>query len=110
MDDDIQLGLYIIKVLCLIVIAMSVYKLSTSNDSYFTSAKADLPHLTERSDFTGNGSLETPVFWNMGSVQETNDLLQAAATMQETNESFQGKNVKSMKDFSSLENFAGTGM
>lgn len=112
MDDDLHLGLYIIKVLCLIVIAMSAYKLSYGSESYFADVgKADLPHISERSDFMGSGAVEAPVFWNIGSVQETNDLLQAASLAKEpSSEGFQGKSIKKMKDFSSLENFAGAGL
>lgn len=112
MEDDLKMAIYLVIVLCLIVISMSQYKLAYGGESYFSdSKKAGLAHMAERSDFVGTGSAEPPVFWNMGSVEETNNLLQAAAMQPETNESFtSGKTIKKMNDFASLEHFAGAGL
>jgi hypothetical protein len=124
MDSDLILGFYVIVVLCLIVTALSLYKIAHSNDSYFAN-KASLPLLSERSDFVGSGSMESPVFWNMGSVQETNAALQSAvvgsyvppaastavaADPSAGTSSFNGAAIKNMKDFASLEHFAGAGL
>jgi hypothetical protein len=113
MENDLHLGLFVIKVLCLIVIAMSAYKVAYCSDSYFTDptmSKASLAHLAERSDFMGSGQVEAPVFWNLGSVEETNELLQKAATQVESTEGFKSRDVKKMKDFQSIEQFVGAGL
>lgn len=101
MEDDLHLGLYVIKVLCLIVIAMSLYKLTYSSDSYMANADMGAASLrtmgTERSDFMGSGGVEAPVFWNLGSVQDTNALLQKASTQVETNtEAFRSRDIKNL--------------
>lgn len=98
MDDmDVHLGLYIIVVLCLIVIAMSNYRLAYG-DEYMSnclagdSNAASMRFATELSG-SGNttkscfasGGNEPPVFWNIGSVEDTNDALQAASRAAETN-------------------------
>lgn len=111
MEDtsQLQLGLCIIKVLCLIVIAMSVHKLATPAYSYFDGdlAKASLPHVAERSDFIGDGSYESPKFWNQGSVEETNALLQQASAQKEN---FAGAAILNVKDYSDFEATAGAGL
>jgi hypothetical protein len=89
MEDDLKLGLHIIVVLCLIVIAMSAYNVSYG-PSYMTddgSSGANLRFAAttsgsngpQGSGFMGSGQLEAPVFWNMGSVEQTDQELQAAA-------------------------------
>lgn len=112
MEDDLHLGLFVIKVLCLIVIAMSAYKMAYCSDSYFSDStmnKASLAHVAERSDFVGSGQVETPVFWNLGSVEETNELLQNAASKAEPTEGFESRDIKKMKDFQNIEQFVGAG-
>jgi hypothetical protein len=102
MDDDLHLGLYVIKVLCLVVIAMSLYKVSYGSDSYFSDKEqgaASLRMVTQRSDFMGSGSVEAPVFWNLGSVEDTNTLLQSAAKTAETNESFTAKKIHDLEAY-----------
>ena len=118
-DSDIQMGLHVIIVLCLIVIAMSSYKSAYCSTSYFNDAeKAALPFAAERSDrFIGSG--EAPAFFNLGSVEQTNELLQAAAREKVTETytpkphmehySAQPSFVKPV-DFTDIESFAGTGM
>ena len=114
MDDDLHLGLFVIKVLCLIVIAMSAYKVAYCSDSYFSDPNmgaASLRLQSERSDFVGSGQSESPVFWNLGSVKDTNDLLQTAATQQETNnEDFKSRDIKKLQDFQNIEHFVGAGL
>jgi len=88
MEDDLNLGLHIIVVLCLIVIAMSAYNFSYSS-SFMTdgTSGAGLRFASttsgstgpQGSGFTGSGALEAPVFWNMGSVEQVDRELQAAA-------------------------------
>ena len=88
MEDDLKLGLHIIVVLCLIVIAMSSYNFSYG-PSYMTdgTSGAGLRFASatsgsngpQGSGFVGSGQMEAPVFWNMGSVEESDKELQAAA-------------------------------
>jgi len=100
MEDDLHLGLYVIKVLCLVVIAMSLYKITYTTDSYMTNADMGAAslrtHGTERSDFMGSGGVEQPVFWNLGSVQDTNALLQKAASQKETEEGFRSRDLRKL--------------
>ncbi len=96
MDNDYALGYCLIKVICLIVIAISVHKLASSkeymsgNNTLVGAQRVSVPN----SFGTANGvrfysdvqqsmfnNAEPPVFWNMGSVEETNEALQAAASM-----------------------------
>lgn len=115
-DSDLNMGLYIIVVLCLIVIAMSSYKVAYCGSDYFADMeKASLPYAAERSDrFSG----EPPQFWNLGSVEETNALLQAAAQQKEgytpapkKHEHYQPKpSFELPTDFTHIESFAGTGL
>jgi hypothetical protein len=103
MDDmDVHLGLYIIVVLCLIVIAMSNYRLAYG-DEYMSNCYAgdtnasSMRFATElsgagnqtKSCFAGgSGGNEPPVFWNIGSVEDTNEALQAAVKQTETNNQY----------------------
>lgn len=108
MDDDLNLGLYIIVVLCLVVLAMSAYKVAFGNDSYMTNRFA-----TSRSDFMGSGAVEAPVFWNMGSVEETNKLQQEAALQMAKDAAADAASPESFtnrKDFDKLEGLAGAGL
>lgn len=88
MEDDLKLGLHIIVVLCLIVIAMSSYNLSygpsfmadgTSGANLRFASTTSGSNGPQGSGFTGSGQLEAPVFWNMGSVEQVDQELQAAA-------------------------------
>lgn len=85
MDPENLLALEVVKVICLLVIAMSLYR---ATSSYFDGDmnKASLAHLAERSDpsFFMGGS-EPPVFYNTGSFEEINAALQAAKSMSEAN-------------------------
>ena len=122
MEDDLHIGLYIVVVLCLVVIAASAHKVAFTSSSYFGEAdKAALAHRSERTDRFNGGGYEPPVFWNMGSVKETNEALQAASQEEKenaaaavaavvkaaTSESFAGKSPKSFTD---IESFAGKGL
>ena len=85
--DDIKMGLHIIVILCLIVIAMSQYNMAYGS-SYLTNAQAIASggsnlRFQERSQFIGSANSEPPVFYNMGSVDDTNKALQAAAAQSE---------------------------
>lgn len=77
------LGMYIIVVLCLIVIAMSEYKMAYGMSSSFD--PTSLAYVSQRSDvegssnFVGSGAMEAPAFWNMGSAQATAAALAQAA-------------------------------
>lgn len=107
MDPENLLALEVVKVICLLVIAMSLYK---ATSSYFDGdlSKASLPHLAERSDPSFfMGSSEPPVFYNTGSFEEINEALQAAKG---SKEGFAGSAVKGVKDFSDLETLAGAGL
>jgi hypothetical protein len=112
MEEDLQLGLCIIKVLCLIVIAMSLHRMAYPPE-YFVGeqmGKASLPHFAERTDFgtshfIGDGQNDKPVFWNLGDVESTNAALQAARS---TNE--EGFTSNDIKGLSSLESLAGRGL
>ncbi len=109
MDDDIFMGIYVIVVILLIVITFSIYKMacSSGDSSYMRSgnhfgtgygaASSIGLSAAERSDnafgnvsqdkasyFMGNGALEQPSFWNMGSVDEVNKYLNNAAYLPET--------------------------
>lgn len=87
MEDDLALGFCIIKVLCLIVIAMSVHKLAYSNEYFESGRSGDMGasasmnprhhHELERSMFN---NAEPPVFWNQGNAESINAALQAAAS------------------------------
>lgn len=82
MDEELQLALCVIKVLCLIVIAMSVYKMANPPlYSYMSGSNLPLGANTGgasmrfntsiegglgTSGFVGDGAYETPVFWNNG--------------------------------------------
>lgn len=111
-DSELNMGLYIIVVLCLIVIAMSSYKVAYCGDSYFADAqKSSLPYAAERSDRFS----EPPVFYNFGSVEETNAALQAASregyTPAPKKEHYKAKpSFDVPTDFTHIESFAGTGL
>lgn len=119
-DSDLNMGLYVIMVLCLIVIAMSSYKVAYCGDSYFNDIyKASLPFAGERSDrFVGSGANEGPVFYNMGSVEDTNEALIAASKQSEgytparkMHEHYQGKPAFDVPtEFVHIESFAGAGL
>jgi hypothetical protein len=89
MNEDWQLAVCIIKVLCLLVIAMSVHRIANPRMySYMAGAKSDLtgpagmsnygrslPHAVEvegslGSSFVGDGQHESPVFYNVGSLED----------------------------------------
>jgi hypothetical protein len=114
MTPQIEFGICIIKLICLIVVATSVYKIANPVSNFSNLNKANLPHIAERSDysfFVGSGANEAPVFRNIGSVEETNDYL--TNTSKGAGENFQGaafKNVKDITDFAKIENFAGKGL
>ncbi|MGL5934390.1 MAG: hypothetical protein ACRCZI_02085 [Cetobacterium sp.] len=116
-DSELNMGLYIIVVLCLIVIAMSSYKVAYCGDSYFSDIyKASLPYAGERSD-RFSGANEQPSFFNFGSVEETNAALQEAAKQSEgytpapKKEHYQARpNFEVPTDFTHIESFAGTGV
>jgi hypothetical protein len=94
MEEDLALGLCIIKVLCLIVIAMSVHKMAYSNEYFGTggtlagAGMASTPlgygtangvnYLTETQQSMFNNA-EPPVFWNIGDLQAQDESLQSAA-------------------------------
>ncbi len=94
MDSDFALGYCIIKIVCLIVIAMSVHKIAYSREymndglvgeqsvsvpgSYGTANGVRFYGETQQSMFS---NAEPPVFWNMGSIEDSNAALQAAAAM-----------------------------
>lgn len=80
MDDEMHLGLCIIKVLCLLVIAMSLHKMANPY-SYMAEPMnpRDAIMADSRSNFLGDGQTQPPVFWNIGSVEDTDLLLQQAA-------------------------------
>ncbi len=94
MDSDFSLGYCIIKIICLIVIAMSVHKIAYSreymNDGLVGSQQVSVPGSfgtangirfygeTQQSMFNNP---EPPVFWNAGSFEDSNSALQAAASM-----------------------------
>jgi hypothetical protein len=123
MEDDLKLGLHIIVVLCLIVIAMSSYKIAYGELSFMTdgSSGAGLRFASstsgstgpQGSGFIGSGGLEAPVFWNMGSSEQVDKELQAAArdqasTAAATASGFQGEasymtGVESVPKYSDLQ-------
>ncbi len=88
MEDDLCLGLCVIKVLCLIVIAMSLHKIAYSNEYMWNPPSAlslhdqsQLPLISHHashqvSSFNGG---EPPVFWNLGDVESVNEELQNAS-------------------------------
>lgn len=83
--DDVMFGLQVIAVLCLVVIAMSQYRMAYSDYSYmndlqYINSGPTVRHQSLRSDrFTGDGQHERPLYWNIGSVEENNAELQAAS-------------------------------
>lgn len=114
MEEDLQLGLYVIVVLCFIVIAMAQYKLAyqseyaTGTDPMIGQGSAASMRFAgerETAGFVGSSGAEAPSFWNMGSVEETNAELQKAAAEQQK-ESFGNKRPG---NFTDLESFAGHG-
>lgn len=86
MDSDLEFGMCVVKLLCAIVIAMSLYKMASIqsyNYSYMTDGLGhghNVRFETEKSHFIGDGQIGAPNFWNMGSVEETNAALQAASS------------------------------
>ncbi len=101
MDNDFALGYCVIKIVCLIVIAMSVHKIAYSreymNDGLVGNQQVSVPGSfgtangvrfygeTQQSMFN---NAEPPVFWNMGSVEDSNAALQAAASMGQDKETY----------------------
>ncbi len=85
MEEDLALGLCIIKVLCLIVIAMSVHKMAYANEYFEGGCKPgqDPRYCSQRSDFN---NAEAPVFWNYGSADDINNALQAAVVHKESDD------------------------
>ncbi len=84
-DAELMTGLQVIAVLCLLVIAMSQYRMAYSEYSYmddlqYVNSGPSVRHQSLRSDkFTGDGQHERPVYWNLGSVDETNAELVSAS-------------------------------
>ena len=117
MEEDLQLGLCIIKVLCLIVIAMSVHKLAYSaepmTDRLVGASGMRFAGVNSQvglSGFSGDGQYESPVFWNQGSVEETNAALQAASHAPAEGLSNRDvKNLGKLEAFTNIENIAGMG-
>lgn len=110
MDQDLYLGFCIVKVLCLIVIAMSLHRLAYPRE-YFGNAeelgKAGLPHLAERTDkFIGSGANEAPVFWNIGDLEAVSSGLHEASAAPAESENF---TVASIKSLDHIEALAGKG-
>lgn len=86
MEDDLALGLCIIKVLCLIVIAMGVHKVAYANEYMWSPPSAlNLQDQSQNSlhsyQASGFDNAEPPVFWNLGSVEAVDKELHAAAAM-----------------------------
>jgi hypothetical protein len=127
MDEDYSQLFTIVKMICLIIIALSVYSISSQNSSYFDDMrKASLPFISSRSDrFIGSGANEAPVFYNLGSVSQIDSALQAAA--KDTTDTFSDphlnklKNIKTyegygdshlnkLKGITTFEKYAGTGL
>jgi hypothetical protein len=146
MEEDMLNGLFVVVIICLIVIAFSSYQVAFGS-SYMTNAvtgyvsnpgsvqgAANLRFAGESSQtglhgssgFVGNGANEAPVFWNMGSVEETNAALQAASAQKEEGFTPSAKKeksgfvanastanvakvIKSGVDFTNIESFAGKG-
>lgn len=101
MDNNYSVGFCVINTLCLIVIAVSVHRLASDSYSYYgnydtlngpgmLSNSSNPRYSGSRSDFD-NG--EPPVFWNMGSVDEVNDLLQSASHQTENDAAVYAANV-----------------
>jgi hypothetical protein len=125
-EEDYDQIFTMVKMICLIIIAFSIWNISSQNSSYFNdSQKADLPFVAERSDrFIGSGGNEPPVFYNLGSVSQIDAALQAAAkdpsdTFSDPNlnmmnkrkyEGFGHENIKALKGITTYERFAGTGL
>lgn len=108
MDEDMYVGLCIIKVFCLIIIALSAHKIAYGSE-YFVGeqlGQASLPHMAERSDFSGDGQYERPVFWNHGDMDAINDELQKARA-QPAPEGFTPEQIQNLNV---LEKFVGTGL
>ena len=94
MDEDLNVGLCVIKVLCLIVIAMSVHKIAHPRYSFMkshiggkeiASGGAGLRYQVEQenahvkstsapqSGFIGDGQYQAPNFWNIGDIRSQKD-------------------------------------
>lgn len=109
-DVDVQMGLYIIVVLCLIVIAMSNYKMAYTDEymgnlagnassQKFATELSGAGNETHSSYFNGNGGNEAPVFWNIGSVEDTNEALQKASQQAESNAQYEAAAAAAPKSF-----------
>ncbi len=89
-------GLMVVAVLALVVIAMSVHKMSSAKSGFADTYKASLPFMGERTDsyggFLGSNNNEAPVFWNMGDMSQINKYLADASKQPESDMSgFYGK-------------------
>ena len=127
MDEDLKLGMYIIVVLCLIVIAMSQYNMAYGAMSFMqgeplgkalqaANSGPDLRFASRlstpgQSEFIGTGSTEPPVFWNMGSVEDTDAALQSASKQPEPSVSAMigGRYENSPNTYSAAEIAVGRG-
>lgn len=125
MEDYSQI-ISMVKVICLIIIAVSAWNIASQNTSYFSSGLAttgdtygpNLRFATGLSDrFIGSGANEPPVFYNLGSVSQINDALQKAS--QDTSDNFKGgrregfdstARIDKLKDITTYEHFAGSGL
>lgn len=145
MEEDMLNGLFVVVIICLIVMAVSSYQVAFGS-SYMSNAvtayvsnpssvkgaanlrfagESSQTGLRGSSGFIGSASNEAPVFWNLGSVEETNAALQAASSQAEgftpglpkQKSGFvanaQTANIadviKSGVDFHNIESFAGKG-
>lgn len=98
MEDDLMLGLCIIKVLCLIVIAMSVHKMAYANEyfegSFVDGCKAGVdPRYCGETSQSHFNNAEAPVFWNAGSFSTIDSALQTAAGQAERDVGVYNQNV-----------------
>jgi hypothetical protein len=96
--DELYLGLCIIKVLCLIVIAMGINKMANQS-SYFAdfTDPGRVRYLGENS-FPGatsymSGANEAPVFWNIGNLSEIDTAQQASVLVSENDAAAYSSNV-----------------
>ncbi len=120
MEDDLSLGLCIIKVLCLIVIAMSAHRIAYSNEylvggnglygngllsgqspGYGTSSGLRYAQEREQSMFN---NAEPPVFYNLGDAETIASELNAAAAAGPAQSSFGNRSYASGINENKLEN------
>lgn len=107
MDDDFKFSMCLIKVLCLIVIAMSLYRLAyaseysylASNNLHPSNVRFDVETSAStgpvRSAFLGDGQYESPKFWNIGDLVATGASQQSGVLEHESNNAAYNANVAS---------------